>query len=182
VRGYRDPRPFELPSGHSVWMQADDDGSIVPPFRLEMDKTKITWMGGTPHSWPDQVDARNAGKYDKWLQAKRRGDNFPMTMGYFTREDIPFYYALADCFTIFDYAFCSSLTGTTPNRLYLWSGTVRESADHPARGIRRPPRPRPQLGYGLRRRSQLDHLPRTPAKPRHLMEGLPKRTLARHRI
>ncbi|MCE2938897.1 MAG: phosphocholine-specific phospholipase C [Armatimonadota bacterium] len=133
VRGYRDPRPFELPSGHSVWMQADDDGSIVPPFRLEMDKTKITWMGGTPHSWPDQVDARNAGKYDKWLQAKRRGDNFPMTMGYFTREDIPFYYALADCFTIFDYAFCSSLTGTTPNRLYLWSGTVRESADHPAR-------------------------------------------------
>lgn len=133
VRGFRDPRPFELPSGDPVWFQADTDGSIVPPFRMDMDGSNVTWIGGTPHSWPDQVDARNNGRYDKWLPAKRRGDKFPMTMGFFSREDIPFYYALADAFTICDYAFCSSLTGTTPNRLHLWTGTIRESADHPAR-------------------------------------------------
>lgn len=133
VRGFRDPRIHQLPSGKPAWFQADTDGSIVPPFRLDMEGSSVTWMGGTPHSWHDQLDARNGGNYDKWLSAKRRDDKFPMTMGFFTREDIPFYYALADAFTVFDYAFCSSLTGTTPNRLHLWSGTIREDKDHPAR-------------------------------------------------
>jgi len=133
VRGFRDPRAHQLPNGAPVWFQADADGAIIPPFRLDMDGSNITWMGGTPHSWQDQVDARNEGRYDQWLTAKRRRDGFPMTMGFFTREDIPFYYALADAFTVYDYAFCSSLTGTTPNRLYLWSGTIRESKNHTAR-------------------------------------------------
>lgn len=133
VRGFRDPRPNQMPNGKPVWFQADEDGSIIPPFRLDMDDTNITWMGGTPHSWPDQVDARNGGRYDKWIIAKRRDDLFPMTMGFFTREDIPFYYSLADAFTVFDQAFCSSLTGTTPNRLHLWTGTIRENSSHPAR-------------------------------------------------
>ena len=50
----------------------------------------------------------------------------PLTLGHYTRADIPFYYALADAFTICDQYFCSSLTGTTPNRCYLWTGTIRE--------------------------------------------------------
>lgn len=50
----------------------------------------------------------------------------PLTMGFHNREDIPFYYALADAFTVCDQHFCSSLTGTTPNRLYLWTGTARD--------------------------------------------------------
>lgn len=133
VRGFRDPRVHQMPDGKPVWYQPDTDGTIVPPFRLDMDGSSVTWMGGTPHSWRDQVAARNNGHYDRWLPAKRRDDDFPMTMGFFTREDIPFYYALADAFTVFDHAFCSSLTGTTPNRLHLWSGTIREDADHPAR-------------------------------------------------
>ena len=49
----------------------------------------------------------------------------PFTMGYYDRADIPFYYALADAFTICDQNFCSTLTGTTPNRLHLWTGTIR---------------------------------------------------------
>ena len=49
----------------------------------------------------------------------------PLTLGYYTRAGLPFYYALADAFTIRDQHFCSSLTGTTPNRLYLWTGTIR---------------------------------------------------------
>jgi phospholipase C len=53
----------------------------------------------------------------------------PLTLGYYDREDIPFYYALADAFTVCDQNFCSSLTGTTPNRLYLWTGTIREKQD-----------------------------------------------------
>lgn len=53
-------------------------------------------------------------------------------MGYFTREDIPFYYALADAFTVCDQHFCSSLTGTTPNRLHFFTGTIRAQHDEHA--------------------------------------------------
>jgi phospholipase C len=58
----------------------------------------------------------------------------PLTLGYNTREDLPFYYAFADAFTVCDQNFCSSLTGTTPNRLHLWTGSIRAkaSADSPA--------------------------------------------------
>ena len=43
-------------------------------------------------------------------------------MGYFTREDLPFQYALADAFTICDAYHCSFIGSTDPNRYYLWSG------------------------------------------------------------
>jgi phospholipase C len=35
--------------------------------------------------------------------------NGPVTMGYFTRADLAFYYALADAFTVCDHYFCSVL-------------------------------------------------------------------------
>jgi phospholipase C len=132
VRGFRDPRAHVLPNGNKVWFQTDAEGNTHAPFRLDMKGSNVTWVGGLPHSWPDQVDARNGGHMDKWLVAKARKDR-PYAMGFYTREDLPFYYALADAFTVCDQAFCSSLTGTTPNRLYLWSGTIREDASHPAR-------------------------------------------------
>jgi phospholipase C len=133
VRGFRDPRPHLQPTDIPVWFQPDGKGGFIPPFRLDIEGSNVTWIGGNAHSWHDQIDANNSGKYDNWLHAKRRGDGFPMTMGFFAREDIPFYYALADSFTLCDQAFCSSLTGTTPNRLHLWTGTIREDANHPAR-------------------------------------------------
>ena len=43
--------------------------------------------------------------------------NGPVTMGYFTRADLAFYYALADAFTICDGYHCSVLGPTDPNRL-----------------------------------------------------------------
>lgn len=130
VRGYRDPRAITLPDGNPVWLQTNAVGETYAPFRLDIKDTKATWMGSLPHSWTNQVDARNGGKYDGWLPAKHSGHeefaSMPLTLGYYDRRDIPFYYALADAFTICDQNFCSSLTGTTPNRLYLWTGTIRD--------------------------------------------------------
>lgn len=133
VRGFRDPRVHRQPDGRPVWLQTDADGRTYAPFRLDLKHTNSTWIGGLPHSWPDQVAAHNDGRYDRWLVAKARDDRLPLTLGHYTRADIPFYYALADAFTVCDQAFCSSLTGTTPNRLYLWSGTLRNKPDDPAR-------------------------------------------------
>ena len=45
--------------------------------------------------------------------------NGPYAMGYYTRADIPFQFALAEAFTICDNYFCSVLGPTWPNRLYL---------------------------------------------------------------
>lgn len=129
VRGFNDPRVLILPNGNPVWFQSNAVGETYAPFRLNMKDTNATWMGSLPHGRRDQVDARNHGKHNGWLEAKKHGEkkyaHIPLTMGYYTREDIPFYYALADAFTICDQNFCSSLTPTTPNRLHLWTGTVR---------------------------------------------------------
>lgn len=130
VRGFNDPRAVTLPDGNPVWLQSNQSGETYAPFRLNIQDTKATWMNSLPHGWVDQTDARNEGKHDRWLDTKRSGtkayENLPLTLGFHNREDIPFYYALADAFTVCDQNFCSSLTGTTPNRLYLWSGTIRD--------------------------------------------------------
>ncbi|WP_142686388.1 phosphocholine-specific phospholipase C [Chitinophaga polysaccharea] len=130
VRGYNDPRAIQLPNKNLVWLQSNAKNETYAPFRLNMKDTKATWMSSLPHSWGNQVDARNNGKYDQWLLVKKSGNKewapMPLTLGYYNREDIPFYYSLADAFTVCDQNFCSSLTGTTPNRLYLWTGTLRD--------------------------------------------------------
>lgn len=120
VRGFNDPRLHKLPNKNKVWLQDDEKGNTYAPFHVDINKTKITWQGGLPHSWKDQVAARNKGNYDKWVPIKSS-----MCLGYYKREDVPFYYALADAFTVCDHSFCSSLTGTTPNRLFFWTGTIR---------------------------------------------------------
>ncbi|MCW5559321.1 MAG: twin-arginine translocation signal domain-containing protein, partial [Verrucomicrobiae bacterium] len=129
VRGFNDPRAVTLPDGRPVWCQSHRAGETYAPFRLDIHDTKATWMSALPHSWVDQTDARAGGRHDGWLDAKPSGRKeyagMPLTMGYYDRRDIPFYYALADAFTVCDQNFCSSLTGTTPNRLHLWSGTLR---------------------------------------------------------
>jgi phospholipase C len=133
VRGFNDPRAIVKPDNNLVWLQKNADGETYIPFRLNLKETKATWLGSLPHSWPDQVDARNGGRYDQWLIAKASGyegfEKAPLALGYYNRGDIPFYYSLADAFTVCDQNFCSSLTGTTPNRLYLWTGTIRDKQD-----------------------------------------------------
>lgn len=130
VRGFNDPRAIRLVNGNSVFVQTDKSGVSYAPWRLDIKDTRITWMGSIPHSRNSQVDAWNQGLHDDWLEAKRSHNpeyaNVPMTMGHYTREDLPFYYALADAFTVCDQNYCSVMTSTTPNRSCFWTGTVRD--------------------------------------------------------
>src|SRR5262249_44491840 len=68
---------------------------------------------------PDTHRAWNGGKYDQWVPNKGRS-----TMAFYTRQDIPFIYALADAFTICDAYHCSFLGATDPNRYHMWTGWV----------------------------------------------------------
>ena len=129
VRGFNDPRAIRQPNGNSVFVQTDAAGNSYAPWRLDIKDTRVTWMGSVPHSRNSQVDAWNGGHHDQWIEAKRSHvkdyHDIPLTMGHYTREDLPFYYALADAFTVCDQNYCSVMTSTTPNRSCFWTGTVR---------------------------------------------------------
>ena len=117
VRGYGDPRPIDLPSGQPVWNQPAKDGvNTVSPFHLDTRSTRAETMFSLDHSW--KASHAKWKHYDGWIPAKS-----PLTMGYFTRADLPFYYALADAFTVCDAYHCSIFAQTNPNRLFLFSGT-----------------------------------------------------------
>jgi phospholipase C len=130
VRGFNDPRALRLANSNSVFVQTDGSGNSYAPWRLDIRDTRATWMGSLPHSRHSQVDAWNEGRHDGWLEAKRYGTkeyaHLPLTMGHYTREDLPFYYALADAFTVCDQNYCSVMTSTSPNRSYFWTGTIRD--------------------------------------------------------
>src|SRR5699024_10969592 len=129
VRGYNDPRAITQPNGNLVWLQSGKDGYTYAPFRFDIQDTKITWMGSIPHNRHSQIDAWNHSRHNGWIDAKRSGHkkyaDIPLTMGHYTREDLPFNYAMADAFTICDQNFCSLLSPTRPNRLFLFTGTKR---------------------------------------------------------
>jgi phospholipase C len=130
VRGFDDPRAVTTPGGNPVWLQTNPAGETYAPFPLDIHGTKITWMGDLPHDRGSEVAAGNRGKHDQWLKVMRPGNknyrDMPITLGYYESRDIPFYHAFADAFTLCDQHFCSAQTCTTPNRLFLWTGTNRD--------------------------------------------------------
>ena len=52
-----------------------------------------------------------------------------VTMGYYERADTPFFYAVADAFTILDGYHCSVIGPTDPNRLYTMSAWLGQDSD-----------------------------------------------------
>ena len=51
-------------------------------------------------------------------------------MGYYRREDLAYYHALADAFTLCDRYHCSVLGPTDPNQMYAVSGTLDPDGKH----------------------------------------------------
>ncbi|HVV10435.1 alkaline phosphatase family protein [Amycolatopsis sp.] len=129
VRGFDDPDALTLPSGRSVFHQPDErnpDGYLLP-FHLDTKRTSAQAIPSTSHAFSVQHDACHDGRMDRWVPAHRASDgdeHGPYTMGYYTRDDIPFHFALAEAFTVCDAYHCSVLGPTWPNRLYLWSGGI----------------------------------------------------------
>jgi phospholipase C len=127
VRGFADRTGIQLSGGYSVFNQPSGSGRQYP---WNLSATSGAWDAGPEtlaqcdgsldHSWDTQHAAWNTGKMDSWVSAK--GSN--RTLGYLTRSDIPFHYALADAYTVCDAYFCSILSATGPNRTYLWSGMI----------------------------------------------------------
>jgi len=125
VRGFEDPGAMRADAS-SVFSQPDPlnpDGRVLP-FRLNTHTTSGQRVHDLSHAWGTQHASLNGGAMDRWIVAHREsdGERGPLTMGHFTREDIPYYYALADAFTVCDGYHCSVLGPTHPNRYFLMTG------------------------------------------------------------
>jgi len=129
VRGFDDPGAVTLATGRSVFHQPDPqnpDGYLLP-FHNDTKTTSAAIAYGTSHSWQSQHRSWNDGGMDNWVPTHRAADGpvkGPFTMGYYTRDDLPFHYALADAFTVCDNYFCSVFGPTHPNRVMAISGTI----------------------------------------------------------
>lgn len=116
VRGFGDRFPVPLASGQRAFHQSDGN-KVIPPYRAHGKTSNAALVTGTPHNFSDMQAAWNQGKYGFWPLFKT-----PYSMAYYTREEIPFQYAMAESFTICDAYHCSIATGTDPNRIIFWSG------------------------------------------------------------
>ncbi|SES48737.1 phospholipase C [Streptomyces sp. yr375] len=128
VRGFADPEALTLASGRSVFHQPDAQNpkGYLLPFHLDTHTSSAQAIPSTSHAWSVQHEAWNGGRMDNWLPAHRKADGAdgPYVMGYYTRDDIPFQFALAETFTVCDHYFCSVLGPTWPNRLMWMTGTI----------------------------------------------------------
>lgn len=130
TNGFNAASPAFQQMGWNPMTQALDPAGVTIPFRL--DTTRGPFLDGEcvndpEHQWVGMHLAWNGGANDNWLPAQattRAGPYVPLTMGYYTRQDIPIHYLLADTFTICDGYHCSLLTGTLPNRLYWLSANI----------------------------------------------------------
>jgi phospholipase C len=103
------------------------------PFHLDSVHTDIgSCTFDLTHDWGPQHQCFNHGHNDSFVKVHTSPANEGpaqgmLTMSYYTRADLPYYYALADAFTIGDGYHCSVLGPTDPNRMMQISGTIDPS-------------------------------------------------------
>ena len=101
---------YGVPTGYS---QPDGHGGVVTPYHF----TSLT-TSDIGHSWSAMHAAYDGGAMDGFFTTN--GIN---CMGYYTQQDLPFYYSLFSNFTLCANYFCSVMGPTYPNRFYLAAGT-----------------------------------------------------------
>jgi phospholipase C len=137
VLGFDDSAALTYPDGTDIYQQPISDAPGAPairPYRMDTRFFNTQQADDLDHSWEGTHQARNDGAWNRWIPAKTTE-----TMGFFTREDIPWQYALADYYTICDQYFCSISGPTMPNRLFQWSGTVDPAGKNGGPATANPP-------------------------------------------
>jgi phospholipase C len=125
VAGFQDPHAAPGIFSQQGYPVAGYDG-VLQPFHID------TANGGEctsdiNHSWGPQHNYWNGGRLDQFVSGHVAVDGAArgaLTMGYYSRADLEFYYALADAFTICDHYHSSVIGPTDPNRLYAMSASL----------------------------------------------------------
>src|ERR1700675_3207540 len=100
-------------------------GTLLP-FHLNTSTTNAACTHDITHDWVPQHQSWDNGAMDGFVSSRLaiNSNDAVLSMGYYTRADIPYYYALADAFTICDNYFCSVMGPTDPNRLYTMAASL----------------------------------------------------------
>ncbi|HTW21811.1 MAG TPA: alkaline phosphatase family protein [Mycobacteriales bacterium] len=135
-------RGFDDHPKHSLGAFAQDypGGSMLSPRNLLLPfhldpKIGEECTNDLTHDWEPQHQSWNHGKMNRFVKThtSKTYEGNPdgaMTMGYYTRRDLPFHWALADHFTLCDAYFASVMGPTHPNRLMANSGTIDPEGHH----------------------------------------------------
>ncbi len=124
VRGFSDQSPaFQQPDFANTTISPV--GSLLP-FHLNTSNSNAACTHDINHDWVPQHQSWDNGKMDGFVSSRLPIDSNDaiLSMGYYTRADIPYDYALADAFTICDNYFCSVIGPTDPNRLYTMAASL----------------------------------------------------------
>jgi phospholipase C len=101
---------YGVPAGYT---QPDGSGGAVAPYHFGSLSTS-----DVPHDWSAMHREWNGGRMDGFYTTGGID-----TLGYYTQQDLPYYYSLIQNSTLCVNYFSSVLGPTYPNRLYLMSGT-----------------------------------------------------------
>jgi phospholipase C len=105
------------------------DGVAYSPRHLTSPKPPA---GCPTQSWyashVQYADGKNDG-FARSVELTNPGSDPGTAMGYWTEEDLPFYYGLARTFPLADHWFSSCLGPTFPNRRFMISGTAHGLMD-----------------------------------------------------
>src|SRR5437660_1048064 len=116
VRGFNDHRGADLGPFAQSWPPnaSKPPAGHLLPFHLDTATTNAECTFDLTHEWGPQHQCWNGGRMDRFVEvhtdpSNEGPANGVLTMGYYARRDLAFYYALADAFTICDSSHCSAL-------------------------------------------------------------------------
>jgi phospholipase C len=124
VRGFADTSAtFQQPYPANT---SNAPAGVLLPFHLDTTKSNAACSHDITHDWVPQHQSWNGGAMNGFVTSRLaiNANDAVLAMGYYTRADLPYYYALADAFTLCDNYFCSVIGPTDPNRLYSMAASI----------------------------------------------------------
>ena len=116
------------PTFTQSWTTPVATSPTLLPFHLDVATQMAECTFDLSHTWPAEHASWNNGAMDQFANVHTssayEGTLGTLTMGYYEQQDIPFFFSLAESFTICDNYFASVLGPTHPNRLMQMTGML----------------------------------------------------------
>ncbi len=124
VRGFADPSAaYNQPYPANM---SSAPAGVLLPFHLDTTQVNAACTHDITHDWIPQHQSWNNGAMDGFVTSRLaiNPNDAALSMGYYTRADLPYYYGVADAFTLCDNYCCSVIGPTDPNRLYTMAASI----------------------------------------------------------
>jgi phospholipase C len=120
-------KPFHLDDSQPIMIVGDElPPGVADPHQLQQNNSTVPYHLDTEsigrdlsHAWTVAHEAYDNGKMDGFVAA----EGSTLTLGYYDRTDIPYYWDYANQYVLDDNFFSSQMGPSFPNHLYIVSGT-----------------------------------------------------------